>query len=185
MSTRFPEIPHPIKAIIGLGNPGPRYYRNRHSVGFRILDEFAHRHNITWQTGNDMELAHYRVNGHAIMLVKPQTYMNTSGHVMSALTKRGIKPEEMLVVHDELELPFGKLSFKFGGSARGHNGLRSIIGVVGDRFARLRVGIGRPEAREDVPDYVLQDFTESQAEVTGLLLRAAEMLDNLFENKDQ
>jgi PTH1 family peptidyl-tRNA hydrolase len=96
------------------------------------------------------------------------------------LLKKGIEPENILVVHDELEQPFGKLSFKVGGSARGHNGLRSIIEVCGQDFARLRFGIGRPENKEDVGNYVLQNFSEDQEEIDQLIDDAVDMIEELI-----
>ncbi len=149
-----------IKVIIGLGNPGPRYYYTRHNIGFRILDTLANRHHLSWQTKSNMEVAIMPFNGKQILLIKPQTFMNDSGKVIPALLKQGIKPENILVVHDELEQPFGVVKMRVGGSARGHNGLKSIISACGDQFARLRFGIGRPLAKEDVPNYVLEKFNE-------------------------
>lgn len=169
-----------IKAIIGLGNPGPQYYYNRHSIGFRVLDALAGQHNASWRARDEMAIAEINVHGNNILLVKPQTFMNASGQVIPWLSKQGIKPENLLVIHDELEFPFGKLGFKIGGSARGHNGLRSIIASCGDQFERLRFGIGRPENKEDVPNYVLQNFIEDSADVDQIIMQAVKMLEDRF-----
>ena len=112
-----------IKAIIGLGNPGSKYYTTRHSIGFRILDALADKHNLVWQKSDLMEYAELR-NDAVIYFIKPMTYMNSSGKVIPWLQKKGIKAEDIMVIHDDLEKKFGSLSIKQGGSARGHNGLR-------------------------------------------------------------
>jgi PTH1 family peptidyl-tRNA hydrolase len=102
--------------------------------------------------------------------------MNNSGMIVPFLQKKGIKAENILVVHDELELPFGAIKMKIGGSAKGHNGLKSLIEHCGPEFARLRFGIGRPEHRESVPDYVLEDFSEDEGEVERLITASAGMI---------
>ena len=149
-----------IKAIIGLGNPGRTYYNNRHNIGFRVIEELAKAYNGAFKKTDHMELAHIIVHEKPIFLIMPQTFMNASGKVIPFLTKKGIKPDEILVVHDELELPFSKIKIKDGGSSKGHNGLKSIIQHIGQDFPRLAIGIGRPANKEDVPDYVLQNFED-------------------------
>lgn len=147
-----------LKAIIGLGNPGPKYEYTRHNIGFLILDALAQKIGAHISSKENMELAHASINGRQVLLIKPQTFMNESGKVIPFLKKQGIKPEEILIIHDELELPEGVIKEKFGGSHKGHNGLKSIIGQIGPDFYRLRFGIGRPENKEEVPNYVLQKF---------------------------
>lgn len=169
-----------IQVIIGLGNPGQSYYYQRHSIGFRILDELAQKYGATWHARDLMEYAKISINGHHVLLVKPQTYMNSSGKVIPYLTKQGIKAENILVVHDELELPFGKIALKMGGSAKGHNGLKSLIAVCGDNFARFRFGIGRPADKATVPDYVLSHFSESSILFEEALAKAVAALEELF-----
>lgn len=166
-----------IKAIIGLGNPGPNYYYTRHNIGFRVLDELAKAYGLSWQSKDNAEIATLMKDGKKILLIKPQTFMNTSGKVIPALLKQGIKTENILVIHDELEQPFGNLKMRVGGSARGHNGLKSIIAACGDQFARLRFGIGRPAVKEDVPDYVLEKFKENQQELEGLIDQAVQLVE--------
>ncbi|HAU30609.1 TPA: aminoacyl-tRNA hydrolase [Candidatus Dependentiae bacterium] len=165
-----------IRAIIGLGNPGPAYARTRHNFGFLVVDELARLHGGSWRIKGEAEIAEIMIENQPVILIKPQTFMNASGRVLPLLTKQGIKSEEILVVHDELELPFGRFAIKQGGSARGHNGLKSIIGTIGDQFHRLRCGIGRPENREDVPDYVLASFAESWDVVQKSIAAAADMI---------
>lgn len=165
-----------IKAIIGLGNPGSKFEYNRHNIGFRVVDALAEHYNANMVTTNDLEWARIKIDSNnpqlapEIYLVKPTTFMNNSGRAISFLTKKGIQPQEMLVVHDELEKSFGQLTIKCDGSARGHNGLRSIIATIGSQFWRLRFGIGRPENREEVPDYVLSNFSRVEEErLSGLI----------------
>jgi len=162
-----------IKAIIGLGNPGSQYYRHRHSIGFRVLDELAQEYGATWRTAENMDYALIRVNDQEIFLIKPTTYMNSSGKVLPWLQKKGIKADQILVVHDELEKKFGEVLLKFGGSHKGHNGLKSIMNMIGADFWRLRFGIGRPEEREEVPNYVLTDFSKDQESQLPLLIAKA------------
>ncbi len=169
----------PLKLIIGLGNPGQSFYYHRHSIGFRILDALADKHSAVWQEKKDMAVTQISLHGNTVYLVKPQTYMNNSGDILPTFTKKGIKPEEILVVHDELEIPFSKVALKQGGSARGHNGLKSIISRIGDNFHRLRIGIGRPANREDVPDYVLQDFSEREAQIVEVIQKSLDLIDRL------
>lgn len=165
-----------IKVIIGLGNPGPKFSWHRHNIGFLVLDTLVSRAGGTWQHKDLFDVAEIHLNYKKVLCIKPQTFMNASGKVVPFLQKQGITPEQILVVHDELEKPFGNLSIKFAGSAKGHNGLRSIIGVCGDQFYRLRFGIGRPERKEDVGDWVLTNFNEPKEELHALIERAADMI---------
>jgi PTH1 family peptidyl-tRNA hydrolase len=174
-----------IKIIIGLGNPGKQYERTRHNIGFLVLDALAEKHNASWQKKVDREIAEIEMQGEKIILVKPQTFMNNSGKVIPSLLKHGIKAENLLVVHDELEKPFGKIEFRTGGSHRGHNGLRSIIQFCGPDFMRLRFGIGRPENKEkdEVIHYVLGNFSENPVELEKTIDKAVEMIED-FLRKD-
>ena len=101
-----------IKVIIGLGNPGNSYKNTRHNIGFRIVDSVAQEYNGTWRKRDNMEISEISINNHKILLIKPQTFMNSSGQVLPYLKKQGINSQEILVVHDELEMPFGKMSLK-------------------------------------------------------------------------
>lgn len=171
---------HKIKVIIGLGNPGLNYYKTRHNIGFRVVDLLADRCGGTWQKRGNAEIAKIEMHDQPVVLIKPQTFMNSSGEVIAALQRDGVKPENILVVHDEMEHPFGKVTTRLGGSHRGHNGLRSIIERCGAEFGRLRVGIGRPERKEDVPEYVLKPFAEGENKVEEVIEKAVEMITDLF-----
>jgi peptidyl-tRNA hydrolase, PTH1 family len=151
-----------IKVIIGLGNPGTKYHYNRHNIGFLIVDALAEKYNGSWHKKEIAEVADIQIGDKKIILIKPQTFMNSSGKIIPSLAKQGIKADNILVVHDELEKPFGKVELKTGGSHRGHNGLRSIIEFCGADFHRLRFGIGRPENKDDVADYVLSNFSKDE-----------------------
>ena len=158
-----------IKAIIGLGNPGHQYRNNRHNIGFKVLDALAEQHGALWLSKPLMQVTDIQLNNKKVILIKPQTFMNSSGQVISFLQKKGIDAENILVVHDELEKKFGSIMIRQGGSHRGHNGLRSIIGSCGQDFWRIRFGVGRPENKDDVSDYVLSNFQEDSAEIDRLI----------------
>jgi PTH1 family peptidyl-tRNA hydrolase len=161
--------------IVGLGNPGPQYARNRHNVGFMVLDRLA------GDLGIAVDRAKFKgrfgtgdADGRQVALLEPQTYMNLSGESVSpARSFFGVEPADILVIHDELDLPYGTLRLKVGGGHAGHNGLRSIIEQLGrNDFVRLRVGIGRP-TRGSVEKYVLSDFApgDEQAFLPDLIER--------------
>lgn len=172
--------PSEIKAIIGLGNPGSKYQYTRHNIGFRVLDALAAAYHLSWHSKDNQEIAVLTKNDKRILLIKPQTYMNDSGKVIPALLKQGIKAENILVVHDELEQPFGALKIRVGGSARGHNGLKSIIAACGDQFTRLRFGIARPAVKEDVPNYVLEKFKERPEDLNKYIDQAVRIIEQLL-----
>lgn len=169
-----------IKAIIGLGNPGIGYYKTRHSIGFRVVDKLAQRYHGQWRAHDNMEIADIVINNMPVMLIKPMRFMNSSGVVIPYLQKKGIKPENILVIHDELEKSFGQVSIKTGGSARGHNGLRSIIAQCGPDFMRVRVGIGRPENKDMVAEYVLKPFDRDKQEVEDMIDAAVDLVEAGF-----
>ena len=166
-----------IRVVIGLGNPGRKYHFHRHSVGFRVVDLLAEQYGAQWQEKGDALYAQVLIGDRNITLIKPQTFMNESGRVIPALLKSGIAAENILVVHDEMERPFGSLHARVGGSHRGHNGLRSIIAACGPDFMRVRVGIDRPEHKHLVSDYVLSNFSEPSDQVEQLIEDAACMVE--------
>ncbi len=170
------RLPGEIKAIIGLGNPGKKFERTRHNIGFMVLDELADRYGASWETKNNMEVTTILINDKPVLLVKPQTFMNNSGDVLPLLQKKGITKNNIVVVHDELEIPFGAVKIKMDGSARGHNGLKSIIERIGDAFVRVRCGIGRPVEKNAVPDYVLSPFAESPSVIATMIDQAITLL---------
>jgi peptidyl-tRNA hydrolase, PTH1 family len=147
-----------IKLIVGLGNPGLEYARTRHNAGFWLVDELARRHGGTFrhEGKHQAELTRVRIGGDEIWLVKPLTYMNRSGGpVSSVLGFYKIAPAQMLVAHDEIDLPSGTIRLKEAGGHGGHNGLRDLIAAQGDGFWRLRIGVGHPGAKNEVVDFVL------------------------------
>lgn len=166
-----------IKAIIGLGNPGPKFYATRHNIGFQVVDALANQYNGRWSSKDLFDECVIQINDTPIILIKPMTFMNDSGKVMPYLAKKGIKVENLLVVHDELEKPFGTVNYRLGGSAKGHNGLRSIMAHGGENFGRIRVGISRPPEREQVPDYVLKPFTEKQDDIDAMIGKALDLIE--------
>ncbi|MFC6180478.1 aminoacyl-tRNA hydrolase [Lactiplantibacillus daowaiensis] len=153
-----------MKMIVGLGNIGAKYAQTRHNVGFMIVDEIAAKLNLDFKTSKfEAEVASGFVNGEKLLLVKPSTYMNDSGRAVGPLmTYYQIDPADLLVVHDDLDLPLGKVRLKQKGSAGGHNGIKSILSHVGDQhFKRVKVGIDHP-TKMSVVDYVLGKFTPAQ-----------------------
>ena len=168
---------------MGLGNPGPRYHETRHNIGFMILDAlFDAYHSSTWEMSDKIHTAQIIIplptgEQHTIHLLKQMTGMNVSGVHVKPFLKKGIKPEQIVVCYDELEKPFGKSMIRFSGSARGHNGVRSIIEQIGDQFWQLRFGISRPAERSQVGDYVLSRFAGTeQATMDGVLSDALSLL---------
>ena len=177
--------PGKIRMVAGLGNPGEEYARTRHNAGFCAVDELARPANVTyWKNQSGAEVASIQVNDsdaedgkREVLLVKPQSYMNTSGGPISKLcAAHKIRPEELLVIHDELDIPAGDVRVKVGGGHAGHNGLRSIIDKLGSRdFSRIRVGIGDPPGRMAVADFVLKQLRAREAEeFDDAAFRAAE-----------
>ncbi|HHB90218.1 MAG TPA: aminoacyl-tRNA hydrolase [Anaerolineae bacterium] len=156
------------KMIVGLGNPGPRYARHRHNVGFQIVDELAQKHGLDFDKRQFKALiASGVIEGQRVFLVKPQTYMNLSGEAVQPLVSYyKINLADLMVVYDDMDLPLGIIRLRPFGGAGGHNGMKSIIQRLGsNRFPRLRVGIGRPPGRMDPAAYVLQDFSPEEEDV--------------------
>lgn len=150
-----------MKIIVGLGNPGPLYERSRHNVGFQVVDRFAAVHHILISTKHFKSLlGKGQIDSREIVLIKPMTFMNRSGEaVQKALHFYEADCEDLIVIHDDLDLPLGKLRFKSRGGDGGHLGVRSIIeSVGGNQFARLKIGIGRPPEGVDPATYVLSSF---------------------------
>lgn len=169
-----------IKVIIGLGNPGPKYKKTRHNAGMFVLQELAKKLNLVFETKSKSKVATLVLSNKQIILILPQTFMNSSCDAISDLNKFGkFNAEEILVIHDELEKKPDSFGWKFGGSSRGHNGLRSISQLVGENYLRLRVGIGRPENKLNVGSYVLDNFSEF--ELINLSMLADALLQYLVE----
>ncbi|GAB2504731.1 aminoacyl-tRNA hydrolase [Nocardia heshunensis] len=172
--------------VVGLGNPGSEYERTRHNVGFMVADVLAERvgGRFTVHKKSGADLLEARLDGRKVLLAKPRTYMNLSGRPVAALAKFfSVPATEVIVVHDELDLPFGQIRLKRGGGEGGHNGLRSISQALTTKdYLRVRFGIGRPPGRQDPADYVLKPFSaperkevpvivEQTADAVELLLR--------------
>ena len=168
--------------VVGLGNPGREYARNRHNVGFMVVDELARRHDGSWRSKFSGQLAEIRLDGHKVGLLKPETYMNESGRSIGAAARFfKVEPDAVLVVHDESDLERGRLQLRLGGGLAGHNGLRSIAQHLKTQdFLRLRVGVGRPERGDPRPlaDYVLSDF-EPHEDAAALVASAADAVETL------
>ncbi len=171
-----------MKLFAGLGNPGDRYAGNRHNIGFMAVERIAADHGFgPWRRACQGLLAEGRLGAEKVFLLKPETFMNLSGQsVQSAMAFYRIAPADLVVFHDELDLAPGKVRVKQGGGHAGHNGLRSISGVIGEAYGRVRLGIGHPGHKDAVADYVLHDFAKADQEWLDLLLTGlsdgAEML---------
>lgn len=156
----------PIYLIAGLGNPGPEYADNRHNVGFRCLDRLAETHRLAFRRRQKRaQVTSGRIQGHRVVLVKPQTFMNKSGESVARLAQfYKVDLARLMVVYDDLDLPPGTIRLRPSGGSGGHRGVRSIIHQLGSQeFPRLRIGIGRPPGRMDPADYVLQDVSGEEA----------------------
>jgi PTH1 family peptidyl-tRNA hydrolase len=160
--------------IAGLGNPGSRYAGNRHNIGFMAADAIARRQGLApWRRRFQGEIAEGLVGGERTVVLKPLTYMNESGRsIGEAMRFFGLEPGDVVVLHDELDLPAGKVRIKSGGGHAGHNGLRSIHAHIGPEFHRVRLGIGHPGLKELVHGYVLHDFAKADREWLEPLLDA-------------
>ena len=153
-----------MRLLVGLGNPGQRYAGNRHNIGFMIVDAISRRHDLSpWRRRFHGLAAEGQVGGERVLLLKPETFMNDSGRaVAEAAHFYKLEPADIIVFHDEIDLPPAKVRVKAGGGTAGHNGIRSIAGHIGSAFRRVRVGVGHPGVREIVEYYVLQDFAKAE-----------------------
>lgn len=165
-----------IWLVVGLGNPGEQYRETRHNIGFRVVDRLAARLGVvSWQRRFDGEFARFDSARGTLMLLKPLTFMNLSGHsVRAAVHWYKLPLERLLVVHDDLDLPLGALRLRRGGSAAGHHGVESIIAALGSRdFVRLRIGIGRPPDRRQGAAYVLSPFHPEERPIVERVVELA------------
>jgi PTH1 family peptidyl-tRNA hydrolase len=175
-----------MKLVVGLGNPGPRYRGTRHNIGFAVVDEAARRAGVAFESAPvEALIAKIRpgiADAEPVLLAKPLTFMNASGEAVGGLLRYfKIDPVDLLVVVDEVQLPLAKLRARPRGSAGGHNGLKSIVGRIGQEFARLRIGVGRGDDRRDLSDHVLARFDASEAaEVAAMTVRAADAIDTFL-----
>ena len=167
---RTPSKITSIKLIVGLGNPGPQYQRTRHNAGFLVLGELARRYELTFRKSRQAEEAKWE----GVTLLKPLSFMNASGAaVQGALTRLRLSPAELLVVHDDLDLPFGRLRLRTGGSAGGQRGVADTVQRIGPEFTRLKVGISRPPDNWKVENWVLSRFGEAEQPLLTKVIAAA------------
>jgi PTH1 family peptidyl-tRNA hydrolase len=180
--------------VVGLGNPGAKYARNRHNIGFMVVEAIAKRHGFPpWRRRFQSVAAEGPLGGERVQLLLPGTFMNESGRAVAEAMHFYKLPElaDVVVFHDELDLPPGKVRVKAGGGVAGHNGLRSITAHVGNDYRRVRIGIGHPGIKEMVHPYVLNDFAKDERAwveaLTGIVADNAELLarrqDASFQNK--
>jgi len=170
--------------IVGLGNPGPNYEHTRHNIGFMVIDELAKRNNANKLSSSNFNAELFKFSNH--FLLKPLTFMNLSGNSIVAV-KKFYKIDEVVVIHDDLDLPFGTLRFKKGGGHGGHNGLKSTDEKISRDYVRIRLGIGKPEHKGEVSSYVLSDFSEKEKEhlndwITHCCGSVEYLLDNTLED---
>ncbi|SHM30385.1 aminoacyl-tRNA hydrolase [Roseibium suaedae] len=177
-----------MRLIVGLGNPGAKYERNRHNIGFMAVDEIHRRQSgfSPWRPRFQGLVSEGRLGSEKVLLLKPTTYMNESGRAVGeAMRFFKSEPVDVVVIYDELDLPPAKFRMKAGGGHGGHNGLRSISAHIGDTYRRLRLGIGHPGDKKLVSNYVLGDFAKVDAEwLEPLLAQIADNSDMLAEGKD-
>jgi PTH1 family peptidyl-tRNA hydrolase len=166
--------PQRSPVVVGLGNPGRSYERTRHNLGFLVADELARRHGGSWRKRKRTEAAPVSLGFQEVTLLKPTTFMNNSGAALAEY-----KADDLIVVHDDLDLPEGDVRVKVGGGAGGHNGLRSVIGHLGPDFVRVRVGVGRPPPGMGVTDYVLGKM---DAAVRDAVPRATDAVEAVVED---
>ncbi len=177
-----------MKLIVGLGNPGMAYANNRHNIGFICLSRFAKEHKISFdKKQGQARIGRGEIAGHEVILARPQTYMNASGDAVAYLVNRyHVEMNDLIVIHDDLDLPFGKIRIRQGGRSAGHKGIGSIIYTLENLdFIRVRIGIGRPEEAVDkeaqVIDFVLNDFTEDEIKIMApVISRVSEVLLSLL-----
>lgn len=171
--------------IVGLGNPGEGYTNTRHNIGFKILDALAQQYHIS-AYGSKFQAECFKgpIDSHPCVCLKPQTFMNLSGQSVGEASRYfKIPVEQILVIHDDIDLEFGVIKTKMGGGHAGHNGLKSIDQHVGKNYYRLRVGIGRPVGRQDVSDFVLDPFSKKeQQDIDLMIAHIVELFPALLDN---
>ena len=198
---RFSEDPSEDFLIIGLGNPESRYFKTRHNIGFMFIESLASSFKFgefTFSTKVNGLLSKGKIGEKGAILLKPSTYMNNSGIAVKAAKKLfGIKPENIIVAHDDMDIAFGSQRIRKNGSSAGHNGIKSIIAELETPdFTRIRLGIGKPEPENNIADYVLSEFSEEELKIIAdscekwskiaetLLFEGAEAAMNAFNRKN-
>ena len=176
-----------MKLFVGLGNPGERYKLTRHNVGFMVLDSLIKQSSVEgWDKKFDSFFNKIIFKQKNMILLKPLTFMNISGHAVQKVRNfYGIDPNNIVIIHDDIDLELGKIKLKKGGGDGGHNGLKSIIKLIGSEFSRIRIGIGRPE-KINVSSYVLNDFHEKEVSfLKKIILKSCEGINLLIANEDE
>lgn len=172
-----------MKLLVGLGNPGSEYAATRHNIGFMAVDRLVRRHSFpAFKDKFNAQVAEGVIGSEKVILLKPQTYMNESGQaVLAACAFYKIKPSDIIVIHDDMDLAAGKVRVKTGGGSGGHNGIKSIDAHIGTDYARVRVGVGKPDAPERVIGWVLSPFEATdKKQVDAVLDKMAENMDLLI-----
>jgi PTH1 family peptidyl-tRNA hydrolase len=169
-----------MKMIVGLGNPGKEYNNTRHNVGFMVIDNYSEKNNIKFQKKYNGLYQKIMINNEQVILLKPLSYMNLSGTIVSKYANYfKIKPEDILMVHDDLDMPLGKIKLKYKGSSGGHNGIKNIIQELGTEiFPRFKIGIGK-NVNIDTKDYVLGSFSSDEHRIIEKILTFS---DNILED---
>ena len=172
--------------VVGLGNPGPDYAKTRHNLGFVVADILADRIGSGFKVHkrSGAEVTTGRLGGRSVVLAKPRVYMNESGRQVGPLAKfYSVAPADVIILHDELDIDFGRIRLKFGGGVAGHNGLRSVSSALGTNdFQRVRIGVGRPPGRKSGATFVLENFTAAERpEVPTICEQAADATELLIE----
>jgi PTH1 family peptidyl-tRNA hydrolase len=172
-----------VKVVVGLGNPGKKYERSRHNLGFSVVDRLAEKNRVAvTRKKYESLIGEWNRDGEKVLLVKPQTYMNRSGQALRSLLRYlPLEAEDLIVIHDDLDLPFGRIRIRQQGSAGGNRGMLSVLETLGDKaFIRLRIGIGRPPPAVDPADFVLQSFSPDETgrldDVTSRAVEAVQCL---------
>ena len=175
-----------MKLIVGLGNPGTEYTNTRHNIGFLAADNIAARNRITFKESCfNAHLTQGTLFDENVLIAKPSTYMNLSGEAISAITEHyNLPPEDIIVIHDDMDIDFGRIKIKTRGGSAGHRGIESIIyNLQSDEFLRIRVGIGKPEDNAEPVDYVLQNFKEEEnKELTRVLDNINNCIETIYKS---
>jgi PTH1 family peptidyl-tRNA hydrolase len=173
-----------VRLIVGLGNPGDAYRLTRHNMGFMVVDRLATAHGISLNENRfNVVFGHGNLGGQQMVLAKPMTFMNRVGPAVRDLTRTlALDAHDILVIHDDIDIPFGELKIKEKGGDGGHNGVKSLIEAWGsDTFTRVRVGIGRPRSRQDISSYVLQRFdTEQERHLSDVISTAQDAVETVL-----
>ncbi|MGM0509054.1 MAG: aminoacyl-tRNA hydrolase [Fusobacteriota bacterium] len=175
-----------MKLIVGLGNPGTKYEKTRHNIGFQIIEKYISEKNLSGAKNKfQSKFIKEKLNGEKVFFIMPQTFMNLSGDAVGEIVNYyNISPNNVTIIYDDLDLPLGKIRIKKKGGSGGHNGIKSIISHIGNDFIRLRCGIGRPQGQIDVANYVLSKFTDTEKiKVKKMTEEAVNVIEEIIKDK--